>query len=252
MVAKTLDAFIGTIKAEGTARLNRFKVLVFNPISEQRQYDELVCLYCEQAALPSITYASQPTRTFGDQREVVYERTFETLNLTFLIDKNFKVKEYFDEWGNLIVDPITRLCGFYDDYARNIMVIAQDLKDNDIYVTEVFEAYPKSIAAINLDNNSKEVAKLQVTFNYKYHENFKYSSPSENRFGEPTKIFARGQGKIDLEYESLSNVPDTYFDNFSAFQETVNDRRAISNIERQGQIAGIGISSLYSKLRGTI
>lgn len=252
MVAKTLDAFIGAIKTEGAARLNRFKVLVFNPVSEQRQHDELVCLYCEQAALPSITYASQPTRTFGDQREVVYERTFETLNLTFLIDRQFKVKEYFDEWGHLIVNPATRLCGFYDDYARNIQIIAQDLKDNDVYVTWVYEAYPKSIAAINLDNSSKEVAKLQVTFNYKYHVNYTYPSPSENAFGEPTKVFARGQGKLDLEYESLSNVPDTYFDNFGAFQQTVNDRRAISNIERQGQVAGIGISSVYSKLRGKI
>jgi len=250
MVAKTLDAFISTIKTEGAARLNRFKVLVFNPVSKQSQYDELVCLYCEQAALPSITYASQPTRTFGDQREVVYERTFETLNLTFLIDRQFKVKEYFDVWGDLIINPRTRLCGFYDDYARNIQIIAQDLKDNDIYTTWVYEAYPKSIAAINLDNNSKEVAKLQVTFNYKYHVNSTHPSPSENAFGEPTKVFARGQGKLDLQYELLSNVldvPDTYLNNFDEFQRAINDSLAISNIERQGQIVGTGIASLYNR-----
>lgn len=251
MVAKTLDAFISAIKTENAARLNRFKVLISNPIISN-QNGNLVCLYCEQAALPSITYASQPVRTFGDQREVVYERTFETLNLTFLIDRQFKVKEYFDEWGDLIVNPITRLCGFYNDYAKTIEIIAQDIRDNDVYITTIYEAYPKSISTINLDNNSKDIAKLQVSFNYKYHVNEKLVSTAEGTFGEPTKVFSRGQGKTDLEYELLSNIPDTYFDNFGAFQETVNDRRAISNLERQGQIAGIGISSLYSKVRGMI
>ena len=50
-------------------------------------------------------------------------------------------------------------------------ITMQDVADNDTYEVEFREVYPKSVGAIQLDYNSKDVAKLTVTFNYKYHIN---------------------------------------------------------------------------------
>lgn len=218
----TLQDFIETIKTRGTARLNRFTVQITNPATIDVKDQILVELYCEQAILPSISFASQPVRTYGEQREVVYDRTFETLSLTFILDTQFIIKEYFDSWMNKIIDPGTRLSGYYEEYVRNMKIITQDTNNNNTYETQIYEAYPKTVGAINLDHNSKDIAKLQVTFNYKYHTNKRYNTLSNN-----------------------TSIPRLYYNDFTQFQQIVNSALATNQIERQGQITGRGIPSEY-------
>jgi len=240
----TLNEFISKVKTDGVARVNRFAVSIINPASVGIGYQNLVQLYCEQASLPSITFASQPIRTYGEQREVVYERNFESLNLTFIVDRQYKVKEFFDKWTDKIVDPTSRLHGFYEDYARTLIITTFDTKDNSTYETKIFEAYPKTIGAINLDQNSKDVARLQVTFNYKYHVNKLTPSPSndkqpKNIFGfnlpDPYKLTMQAGGFLRDTVSNALTVPDLYYDNFNAYQDTVS-----SKLERQGQVTGQG------------
>jgi hypothetical protein len=242
-----LSEFISRIKTDNVARLNRFVVEMENPATIFNH--ELVQLYCEQATLPSITFASQPTRSYGEQREVVYDRNFETLSLTFLVDRQFKVKEFFDLWANRIIDPETRLHGYYRTYAADMKITTYDTKENATYQTSVFEAYPKTIGALSLDHNSKDVAKLQVTFNYKYHKNKKLDSPvndkqPKNIFGfnlpDPYKLTSQAGAYLRDTVSNAFTVPDLYYDNFSQYQEGVNTRAAASQIERQSQETGYG------------
>lgn len=252
MVTATLNQFISKMKTDGAARQNRFTVIISNPATTLNT--ELVQLYCEQASLPSISFASQPVRTYGEQREVVYDRTFEAITLTFIVDRQFKVKEFFDEWANMIVDPTTRLVGYYEKYAKNIKIITQDTKDNNTYETELFEAYPKTIGAITLDHNSKDIAKLQVTFSYKHHVNNRLQSPDNDKqpkklFGldlpDPYKLSAQAGAYLRDSISNAINIPDLYYDNFQQFQESVADKFAISRIERQGQETGSGIMDWF-------
>lgn len=223
----SLNDFITRIKKDGASRSNRFSVLISNPASSQNE--ALIQLYCEQASLPSITFASQPVRSYGEQREVVYDRTFEAVSLTFIIDRQFKVKEYFDKWVDKIIDPTTRLSGYYNEYARGMKITVLDINDMAMYETELFEAYPKTIGAVTLDNNSKDIAKLQVTFNYKHHVNKRLASSAT---------------------ESIQ-LPRQYIDNFPEYQRELNERLfAVSQIERQGSVAGVGLPSDLSNFYG--
>lgn len=218
----SINDFISRIKKDNAARLNRFSVLINNPVMGP---NELVHLYCEQASLPGITIASQPTRTYGEQREVVYDRTFDTINLNFIVDRQYKVKEYFDLWIEKIIDPTTRLVGFYSEYAQNMKITALDIKDDGMYETEIFEAYPKTIGAISLDNNSKDIARLQVTFSYKYHVN--------NRLVSMTNPDGNVRGSLE--------IPKQYYDNFTNYQAEVRSRMdAIAQLERQNIQVGSG------------
>lgn len=217
-----LNDFITKIKTDNAARLNRFSVMINNPAMGS---NELVYLYCEQAVLPGITLASQPIRTYGEQREVVYDRTFDTINLNFIVDRQYKVKEYFDFWIDKIINPSNRLVGFYNEYAQNMKITALDIKDDAMYETEIFEAYPKTIGAISLDNNSKDIARLQVTFNYKYHVNNRVVS------------MMNPDGNIG----AITGIPKQYYDNFLDYQAEVRSRMdAITQIERQGIQVGSG------------
>ena len=171
MASPSLYDFISQIKSEGLSRTNRFLVNITSPAALGGSDARLIQLYCEQAALPGMAYASTPVRSFGENREIVYERNFEPIALTFYVDRKMSVLSFFNDWMDSIVNPITRESSYYDDYTTQMNITMQDVADNDTYEVEFREVYPKSVGAIQLDYNSKDVAKLTVTFNYKYHIN---------------------------------------------------------------------------------
>lgn len=171
MASPSLYEFISQIKGEGLSRTNRFLVNIASPAALGGSDARLIQLYCEQAALPGMAYASTPVRSFGENREVVYERNFEPIALTFYVDRKMSVLSFFNDWMDTIVNPNTRESSYYDDYTTQMNITVQDVADNDTYEVEFREVYPKSVGAIQLDYNSKDVAKLTVTFNYKYHIN---------------------------------------------------------------------------------
>jgi hypothetical protein len=249
-MAAPLKDFIANVKKSSLARTNRFTVMIGSSAAES-ETGRIVQLFCEQAALPSISFASQPVRTFGDQREVVYDRNFELLNLTFLVDREMKVKDYFDQWCNRIVKPDTRTNGYYDDYVQKIEIYVQDTKDNNTYKCTVYEAYPKTVSAVTLDNNSKDVMKLQVSFAYRYHHNeviaiTKGESESKKLFGfdlpDPYQLSRELGGYVrGAINDATSSISDMYFSNFSQYQQNINDSLAVSrSLERQGFSTGLG------------
>lgn len=248
----TLSQFIGEVRTKGLARQNRFTLDISIPFGLNNTYNELqlVHLFCEQAVLPGIALSTQPVRTFGENREVVYDRNFENIALTFLVDSNMLVKKLFDDWMNIIVDPFTRLNGYYENYATQMNIIVQNIANNDMYECVLFEAYPKSIQAITLDNNSKDVMKLNVTFAYKNHitRNWGNSEQSVETFNN---FFTENNNEImSLQQYSRnamnidSNTNELYYSNFNEYQQRITDasslRTAVSKLERQGFETNIG------------
>lgn len=258
MAARTLRDFISEVKKDGLARQNRFTVTITPPSSMTDmggQNLQLVQLFCEQAALPSVSYSSQPVKSYGENREVVYDKNFEDITLTFLVDRRMMVKAFFDEWSNQIIDPMTRLVGFYQDYAKDIVIRVQDMSNQDVYISVLYEAYPKTVGVVQLDNNSKDVMKLQVTFTYKYHLN----STQMVMGGEPQILSmvdgSSVQNVTEMTPVSLQNylggslslptqVSELYYTNFGEYQQVINDsigvRNAVGALERQGLFSGIG------------
>jgi hypothetical protein len=258
MSARTLRDFISEVKKDGLSRQNRFTVTITPPSSMvdlSGQSLQLVQLFCEQASLPGVSYSSQPVKSYGENREVVYDKNFEDITLTFLVDRRMMVKAFFDEWSNSIIDPRTRLVGFYEDYAKDIIIRVQDVSNQDVYITALYEAYPKTVGVVQLDNNSKDVMKLQVTFTYKYHLN----STQMVMGGEP-QILSMLDGTIQQNISDTSavslqqylggslslptSVSELYYTNFSEYQQVINDstgvRNAVNALERQGLFSGIG------------
>jgi len=247
MSAPTLNDFIAQIKKGGLARQNRFTVSIGGGTNTNGR---LVELFCEQAELPSLSFSSAGVKTYGESREVVYDRNFEAITLSFLVDKNMEVKAYFDNWMNSVINPQSRNAEYYDSYVRIITISIQDTKDNDTYKSVLVEAYPKTIASISLDNNSRDVMKLQVSFNYKYHYNYPVStsrgeSDAKSQFGfdlpDPYKISRQLGNYLKGSISNAMPGADLYFSNFSQYQEKLNDSLSVTRaLERQSFTTGTG------------
>lgn len=160
--------FIAEIKQKGLARTNRFTV-EFTPPSGDNAITRKTLLFCEKASLPGISYATAQNRTYGEIREVPYDKLFDTCQLTFHVDRHMSVKKLFDDWGHYIQNPVNRSFNWYRNYITDLTIHVQDLEDRTTYEVVLYEAYPKSIGAIALnaaDNNDS--MRLDVTFQYKY------------------------------------------------------------------------------------
>lgn len=162
-----IQEFISEVKTHGLARTNRFLV-DFTPPNADQTLTKKVVLFCSEAQLPSMSYATVQNRSFGEFREMPYDRLFENVTLTFHVDRDFVVKSIFDDWMQIIQYPSSRTFNYYRNYTTQMKIQVQDLADKTKYEVQLFECYPKTINAINLSSESKDTMKLSVTFQYKY------------------------------------------------------------------------------------
>jgi hypothetical protein len=199
--------FIAEIKTKGLARTNRFTV-DFTPPKAMPELSKRMMLFCEKASLPGINFATTANRTFGETREVVYDRMFEPITLTFHVDRQMTVKEIFDNWSQYIIDPSTKTVGWYNHYVTPMTIRIQDLEDNTTYLVQLFEAYPKTIGSVSLDaGNNNDTMRLDVTFQFKHW----YATPiSEVQAGQYAGL------------EQSAGGFSRYLKDFQGFQERFN------------------------------
>lgn len=169
----TLNDFIARVASEGLMTSSKFSVEIGIPniiraknlyIGDLRKIE----LYCDAVQLPGLNISSTQARTFGEIREMPYERLFDNVNFSFYVDNSMHTKMFFDTWIQSIQDPFTRKFNYYNQYITDIDINVHDTDQKQRFVVTLYECYPKSIGAIQMDYSSKEVMKLQVSMNYKY------------------------------------------------------------------------------------
>lgn len=170
-----LSNFIAEVKTRGLARTNRYQVLIPFPNTNSTG-SNLVTLFCYSASIPGMTVASSPIRTFGEPREMPYDRMFEPVQLDFYVDSNVEVRGSFERWIHLISNQTSRVLSYYRDYIRDITITLNDMEDRTPYSITLFEAYPKQIMGNQLRADSRDPMMVSVIMQYKYWK----SSASEN------------------------------------------------------------------------
>lgn len=163
-----LSTFISEIKKTGLSRNNRYKVTLTPPYSVSSDSLQTILLYCDQAQLPGITLSTSQNRSFGEFREVPYEKLFDNCQLSFMVDTKLSVKRLFDDWVSSIQSPVSRKFNYYKNYTTDLKIEVQDLMEMTRYNVTLYECYPKTVSSIQLDYASKDIMKVTVTMQYKH------------------------------------------------------------------------------------
>ena len=182
--------FLSTLKKHsGIAKANKFQLTriggnVLNTLNYNPDDINDMSYFCEATNFPGRNLATQSFRTGSVSREFVHSNNFnDTLTLTFNLTDDMFVKNFFDDWQELIM-PLTNkkrnreyltnnIQVYPKDYYGTVVIckLKKDLSETNNnyekeYMIQLHEAFPKQVNPINLSFSSNEVMKLQVVIAY--------------------------------------------------------------------------------------
>jgi hypothetical protein len=153
----------------GGARSNRFEVLVSFPAYAGTAEDiRKTPFLCMSTQLPGSTLGviEQPFR--GRQLKLPGDRVFDEIELTFVNDTDFALRNAFERWHNAI-NAYNSNTGFSapDDTMSSVTLYQLDNQDNRIKEYTLLMAWPTVVAPIEVgQDQNNQIEQFAVTFAY--------------------------------------------------------------------------------------
>jgi hypothetical protein len=167
-MAGTISNFLSSFKGD-IARPSRFDVEIPVPLKlvSYRNTGQRLTLRCENAELPSRTFATAERKIYGPTELHPYLTNYNQSTFTFIVSEDMLEKKLFDAWMDLINPRSTFNLAYKKDYITDITVNQYDLQNNKTYSVSLNEAFPLSVNQLDLDwGNETSYHKLSVVFAY--------------------------------------------------------------------------------------
>ena len=185
-------------------------------------------LRCENVVLPTTSLLEEENIRrygYGPVEKVPYGVQFSDVTMTWLVDKNSELIDFFNQWMNTIVmhdSPNTRMMGgirrpglqeyspfevgYKDAYTNPIVRISVYNKQNQTTTTyEMYDVFPMNIQSMNLSwADENELQRLTVTFAY---TNMKVRAPRADGALDPESFIS--SGRIPPGMERLERLANT-------------------------------------------
>jgi len=131
-------------------------------------------LQCESAELPGISLMTQDVKIYGPTYKLPYQKQYNDLNLTFICTNDFYERKLFDRWIEAIMPGDTNNMRFpkgdQTKYLTDITIVQFDEFVKQIYAVKIIDAFPTSIAPMQVSWSDDGFHKLTVSFAYQRYE----------------------------------------------------------------------------------
>ena len=221
-----LTDFISQVR-DGIAKTSHFTTVVVLPPSLLSKFSSSditkLILFCDQTQIPGVSFSSNQVRSYGEFKEVPYEKLYEAVTLSFYVDSNMVIRNVFDEWVKLIQGN-SRDFSWPKEYLSDLTsIVVENSQGDQTYVVNLRKCFPKAVSPVQLDYAGKEVMKLQVTLSYQYaeFERVQVGSKSPN-LGENLAI-DQTMEEYKYGFQSFATIPTEYFQDFTQFQKKFID-----------------------------
>ena len=176
-VSYGLDKFISLVKNDSLAHSNQYSAVFNLPNNLQNIHTattskkniQKLTLLCDSVSIPGLSLITNDVAVYGEARQMPTQRLFSDMTMTFYVDHEMNAKRFFDSWMDIIINPKTRSAYYYEDYIANVELYVHDKNFNITYQVVLFECYPKAIQQIDMSYASRDIMKMQITFQYKYY-----------------------------------------------------------------------------------
>ena len=126
------------------------------------------------------------TNIYGPVRQIVDGVTYaEDVTMMFQSSSGLAERAFFEDWQRKAFNDRTWNIKYHKDYRSTIEIYLLDRKDTRRYGIQLFDAFPKTIGAIDLNYASNnEIIKTPVTFSFRYWDTLDTNRQSGNLLNE--------------------------------------------------------------------
>ena len=170
----------GKAERGATPFVNFLKNPLYN-INFNAEFGNILGLLCSDASLPTSSYATSEVKDnfMGVTQEFAHTRLYTDIDLTFYIDRDYKVLRFFEGWMDYVSGggPAQTPSGNsyrrfnYPDYYKNSEIYIKKFEkdfaaDKKSINYRLINAFPKVITSIPVSYGPADLLKVSVTFNY--------------------------------------------------------------------------------------
>ena len=207
---------------EGYAHPNRYEVIISPPVGGGQSFGNItnqkigepkgfntreISLRCDSVSIPGRNLSTATdTNIYGPTREVVEGVTYaEDITLTFKSTSELTERVFFESWQEQAFNDQTWDVGYYNDYVGVVDIYLLDREDKRRYGIRLWEAFPKTINAIELGNDqTNAIIKTDIGMAFRYWDTLDIERQPPNVLGRITDTV------IDTVERNLSkNIPSS-------------------------------------------
>jgi hypothetical protein len=168
-----------------------------------------LALQCESAELPGKTLLTQDAKIYGPGFKVPYQTQYTETTLTFVCTNEFYERKLFERWMEAIMPTDSNNLRYSKDedtrYMTNIQIVQYDDFIKKIFVIELRDAFPISIASQPLSWSEEGFHRVSVQFTYQkyrvvYSGSYDIAAAAAALFGTKAASF------FDKAGQSISNA----------------------------------------------
>ena len=158
----------------GYAQRHKYSVQILPPTSLKSSVGAGTIEFLAKSVLmPRKGFATTEHRTYGINRTVPYEQTFEPVLLTMMNTNDWGPRVFWDEWLDHIQNPSTKNMTYYKESVGTVHIDHYDDEKTEQggksnYSVTLYEAWPENISAIALAWENKDIQDFEISLRYKY------------------------------------------------------------------------------------
>jgi hypothetical protein len=151
----TVDEFKANVS--GIAVTNKFLIdfsqalYLFEPYFPNGTYKYLV----KDIDIPPYILNSSDSHLWGKKHSVIKGMEISPIDITFICDKDMKIRHCFENWMNKIFDRETFTVGYFDEYVSDIVISVLNGKLQTIRKYTMEDAYPEHLSQIALSHDGE-------------------------------------------------------------------------------------------------
>jgi hypothetical protein len=165
------DQFVSTVRRHGIAKSSHFFCDIqppkFMTQTALPELIEMIPFYVESVNFPEIALATETVKDNGLNREVVYDKLYGTVTMSFTCDQNMVIKKFFDDWVGSAVLKKGGVFMYPSEYMAPTITIHQvDSQTNSVYMVFLDGAFPKVVDDVMVSSNGREQLTFRVQWTF--------------------------------------------------------------------------------------
>lgn len=216
-----INAFKSVLHSvNGLVKSNRFRVIITPKIQIGNQ--RVMTFLCDQATLPGVAWTTQDVRHtgYGNFVKRPTNATFTDVALSFYVDSDSNVMDYFHQWMSYINNfdrsniadrngiPLYQF-NYPDEYTAVVEITTFDDSENPATTIKLNDAFPVSLADQQLSwENQNTLLKMSVTFAYDSWSSNHFDNSRTGREGSGNQYSERPLGRVQTgETADIDSTP---------------------------------------------